>query len=47
MIVRKDNKWIVQSKEGKDLGSYDSKSAAENRLKQVEYFKHRKKLLRK
>lgn len=40
-IVKKDNKYQVQSEKGKNLGTYDSKEEAEKRLKQVEYFKHK------
>lgn len=42
-IVKKDNKYQVQSEKGRNLGTYDSKSKAEERLKQVEMFKHMKK----
>ena len=41
-IVKKDNKYQVQSEKGKNLGTYDTKSEAEKRLKQVEMFKHMK-----
>lgn len=42
MIVKVGGKWYVRSEEGKNLGGpYDSKEAAEARLRQVEYFKHR------
>lgn len=40
-IVKKDNKYQVQSEKGKNLGTYDSKEEAEERLRQVEYFKHK------
>ena len=39
-IVKKDNKYQVQSEKGKNLGTYDTKEQAEKRLKQVEMFKH-------
>lgn len=42
-IVKKDNKYQVQSEKGRNLGTYDTKEEAEKRLKQVEYFKHTKK----
>lgn len=42
-IVKKDNKYQVQSEKGKNLGTYDTKEEAEKRLKQVEYFKHKNK----
>ena len=41
-IVKKDNKYQVQSEKGKNLGTYNTKSEAEKRLKQVEMFKHMK-----
>ena len=41
-IVKKDNKYQVQSEKGKNLGTYDTKEKAEERLKQVEMFKHMK-----
>lgn len=41
-VVRKlpNGKYRVLSQKGKNLGTYDSESAARKRLKQVEYFKH-------
>ena len=39
-IVKKGNKWQVQSEKGKNLGTYDTKKEAEKRLQQVHYFKH-------
>lgn len=39
-IVKKDNKYQVQSEKGRNLGTYDTKEQAEKRLKQVEMFKH-------
>lgn len=39
-IVKKGNKWQVQSEKGRNLGTYDTKPEAEKRLKQVHYFKH-------
>lgn len=39
-IVKKGSKWQVQSENGKNLGTYDTKSEAEKRLQQVHYFKH-------
>lgn len=35
-----NGKYRVESHKGKNLRTYDSKDAAEKRLKQVEYFKH-------
>lgn len=40
--VKGKNKWRVMSKSGRNLGEYTSRSAAEKRLRQVEYFKHKK-----
>lgn len=39
-IVKKGNKWQVQSEKGRNMGTYDTKEEAEKRLKQIEYFKH-------
>ena len=40
-IVRKDGKWMVTDHTGKmNLGTYDTKEEAEERLKQVEAFTH-------
>lgn len=40
-IIRKDGKWMVTDHTGKmNLGTYDTKEEAEERLKQVEAFKH-------
>jgi hypothetical protein len=36
-----DGKYRVLSEKGKNLGTSDTKGAAEERLRQVEYFKHR------
>jgi len=41
MIVKKGAKYIVKSQSGKTLGTYKTKKEAEQRLKQVEYFKHK------
>ena len=40
-IVRKGSKWQVQSENGRNMGTYDTKEEAEKRLRQIEYFKHR------
>lgn len=34
--------WTVYSEKGKKMGTYPSESAAKNRLRQIEYFKHSK-----
>jgi hypothetical protein len=43
-MIKKDKKgYKVLSEKGKNLGGpYKSKAAAEKRLRQVEFFKHRK-----
>ena len=44
-IIRKTpnkEEWTVMSKKGKSLGKYKSKAKAEERLQQVEMFKHMK-----
>jgi len=40
-IVKKGSKWQVQSEKGRNMGTYDTKSEAEKRLKQVHYFKYK------
>lgn len=42
MIVRRDDGWHVLSERGKHLGGPYSREGAARRLRQVEYFKHRK-----
>lgn len=43
MIVKRKDGYHVMSEEGKHLGGpYKTKAAALKRLRQVEYFKHRK-----
>jgi hypothetical protein len=42
MIVKKNSTYEVRSKKGKLLGKYLSEAAAKRRLKQIEYFKHKK-----
>lgn len=43
-IIKRDNKWYLYSKDGKKKlgGPYDSREQALKRLRQVEFFKHRK-----
>ncbi|MBI2010305.1 MAG: hypothetical protein HYS86_03990 [Candidatus Chisholmbacteria bacterium] len=44
MIVKRQAGYHVLSEKGKNLGGpYQTKSAAQKRLRQVEYFKHLKK----
>jgi hypothetical protein len=42
-IIRKlpNGKYRVLSEKGKNLGTFDSKESAKNRLRQIEYFKHK------
>jgi len=42
MIKKFGRLYKVLSKKGKNLGTATSKKAAEKRLRQVEYFKHKK-----
>ena len=42
MIIKKGDKYQVQSKKGKNLGEYSSRKEAIKRLRQVEFFKHKK-----
>jgi hypothetical protein len=43
-VIRQDGKtYKVVSESGKNLGKYKTRAEAENRLRQVEYFKHRDK----
>ena len=42
MIIKFGRLYKVLSKKGKNLGTANSKKAAEKRLRQVEYFKHKK-----
>ena len=39
-IVKIGSKWQVQSEKGRNMGTYDTKAEAEERLKQVHYFKY-------
>ena len=43
MTIRKlpNGKFRVESKKGKSLGIFNSKTAAERRLRQVEFFKRK------
>lgn len=43
MIRKHNKKYQVVSKEGKVLGTYDTREEALKRLKQIEYFKHQEK----
>ena len=41
--VKDKEKWRVYSESGKNLGTYDSVKDAKSRLKEIEFFKHKKK----
>lgn len=42
MIVKSGSKYLVKSEDGKKrLGTYNTHEAANKRLGQIEYFKHR------
>ena len=38
-----DDVWCVYSEKGRLMGRYKTKKEAEKRLRQIEYFKHKKK----
>lgn len=38
-IVKQGDKYVILSRKGKQLGSYDSRDDALKRLRQIEYFK--------
>jgi hypothetical protein len=40
MIRKVGDKYVVMSKSGRRMGTYDSKKKAEERLRQVEMMKH-------
>lgn len=42
-VVQKGDKWEAQSESGKGFGTYNTKEEAEERVKQMEKFKHMKK----
>ena len=43
MVKQTSKGWVVKSKKGKTLSKpYSTKSEAEKRLRQIEYFKKRK-----
>ena len=43
MIIKSTKGYTVKSEKGKNLGGpYKTKEEAQKRLKQVEYFKHKK-----
>lgn len=39
-IVKKGNKYQVQSEKGRNMGTYGTEAEAKKRLQQIEYFKH-------
>ena len=40
MIVQEGRKFTVKSESGKSMGTYGNRKKAEQRLKQIEYWKH-------
>ena len=40
IVKLSDGKWQVQSEKGRNMGTYNTKKEAEDRLKEVEMFKH-------
>lgn len=42
MIKKEGNKYVVRSQDGKNLGKYKTREEAKKRLREVEYFKHKK-----
>lgn len=46
MIVKEGNKWKLKFSDGREE-EFDSKEAAEKRERQVKYFKHLKKKVKK
>jgi hypothetical protein len=43
MIKKRGRKYVVLSeKTGRSFGTYDTRAEAERRLRQIEFFKHRK-----
>lgn len=42
IVHLESGKWQVQSEKGRNMGTYDTKEEAEKRLRQVEFFKHKK-----
>mgnify|MGYP007126190674 CR=1 FL=1 len=43
MIKKRGNKWVIYSESGRRLGVEDTREEAEKRLRQIEFFKHKKK----
>jgi len=42
MIKKSGSQYQVQSESGKPMGKYRSRAEAELRIRQIEYFKHKK-----
>jgi len=42
MIRKKGSKYVILSESGKVLGTYATREEALKRLRQIEYFKHKK-----
>lgn len=43
VIRKRGNQWCVFSKEGKNLGCFDTRKEAVKRLRQIEFFSRREK----
>jgi hypothetical protein len=42
VIIKENGKYVIKSEDGKKtLGTYSTKEEAEERLRQIEYFKHK------
>ena len=41
--TKEGNKWVVRSKTGKNLGTFETEAAADKHLRRVEFFKHQDK----
>jgi hypothetical protein len=42
MIRKVKDGYRVESEKGRNMGTYDNKDDAKKRLRQIEYFKHKK-----
>jgi hypothetical protein len=47
MVRKEGNQYVVRSEKGKNLGKFPTKAQAEKHLREVEYFKHIKKTVKK
>lgn len=46
-IVKEKSKWCVKAESGRNMGCYNTKEEAKERLQQIEYFKHKKGMIEK